>query len=426
MKVNLKYGFDGLKVELPETPNFKGIITPDEPSVIGNIDNRLYEMINNPIDSKPLYDIAKNKNNAVIVISDITRPVPNKIILPPILKTLEQAGIKRKNINILIATGIHRPNEGEELIKLVGENIAKNYRIINHMSKNNDDMELVGYIGNGKVPVYINKYYLKADLKILTGFIEPHLWAGFSGGRKSILPGVSSIKTLEYMHSPEMVAHPKTIYGVLEGNPFHEAGIEIMKKAGADFILNVTLNTKKEITGIFAGNPINAHLKGCEFLSKYCIKYIDEPLDFVVTTNSGAPLDINLYQTVKGMSVVAPVLKQGGVILIASKCFEGLGSPEYIEVLNLIDTPENFLKRIMSNEFFIPDQWCAQETYQIILKHPTWIYSDGIPEDTLKKYFFNPVSSIESAVKKLLSMYGNNAAWAVLPDGPMVIVKIKK
>jgi nickel-dependent lactate racemase len=252
------------------------------------------------------------------------------------------------------------------------------------------------------------------------------LWAGFSGGRKSILPGVSSIKTLEYMHSPEMVAHPKTIYGVLEGNPFHEAGIEIMKKAGADFILNVTLNTKKEITGIFAGNPINAHLKGCEFLSKYCIKYIDEPLDFVVTTNSGAPLDINLYQTVKGMSVVAPVLKQGGVILIASKCFEGLGSPEYIEVLNLIDTPENFLKRIMSNEFFIPDQWCAQETYQIILKHPTWIYSDGIPEDTLKKYFFNPVSSIESAVKKLLSMYGNNAAWAVLPDGPMVIVKIKK
>ena len=148
MKVNLKYGFDGLKVELPETPNFKGIITPDEPSVIGNIDNRLYEMINNPIDSKPLYDIAKNKNNAVIVISDITRPVPNKIILPPILKTLEQAGIKRKNINILIATGIHRPNEGEELIKLVGENIAKNYRIINHMSKNNDDMELVGYIGD--------------------------------------------------------------------------------------------------------------------------------------------------------------------------------------------------------------------------------------------------------------------------------------
>jgi nickel-dependent lactate racemase len=424
MKVNLKYGFEGLKVELPETPNFKGVITPDEPSVVENVNNRLLEMLNNPIDSKPLYDIAKNRKDAVIVISDITRPVPNKVILPPILDIIEKAGVKRENITILIATGIHRANEGEELIKLVGESIAKNYRIINHFSKKDEDMELVGYINNGKVPVYINKNYLKADLKILTGFIEPHLWAGFSGGRKSILPGVSSIKTLEYMHSPEMVAHPKTIYGVLEGNPFHEAGIEIMKRAGADFVLNVTLNTKKEITGIFAGDPVNAHLEGCKFLSKYCIKYIDEPLDFVVTTNSGAPLDINLYQTVKGMSVVAPILKDGGVILIASKCFEGLGSPEYIEVLNMVDTPENFLKRMMNNEFFIPDQWCAQETYQIILKHPTWIYTNGIPSDTLKKYFFNPVDSIEGAVKKLLSMYGNNASWAVLPDGPMVIVKV--
>ena len=426
MKINLKYGFDGLEVELPETPNFKGIITPDEPPVVDNVNEKLEQVLKSPIDSKPLSEIAKNRKDAVIVISDITRPVPNKVILPPILKTIEEAGIPREKITILIATGIHRPNEGKELVKLVGENIAKNYKIINHLSKNDGDMELVGYINNGKVPVFINKYYLKADLKILTGFIEPHLWAGFSGGRKSILPGVSSIKTLEYMHSPEMVAHPKTVYGVLNGNPFHEAGIEIMAKTGSDFILNVTLNTKKEITGVFAGHPVNAHLKGCKFLSNYCIKYIDEPLDFVVTTNAGAPLDINLYQTVKGMSVVAPVMKEEGTILIASKCFEGLGSPEYIEVLNLIDSPKNFLKRIMNNEFFIPDQWCAQETYQIILKHPTWIYCDGISEHTLKRYFFNPVNSIEGAVKKLLSLYGDNASWAVLPDGPMVIVKLKK
>ncbi len=425
MKINLKYGFDGLEVELPETPNFKGIITPDEPPVIEDVNEKLIEIINSPIDSKPLSEIAKNRKDAVIVISDITRPVPNKVILPPILQTIEKSGVPREKITILIATGIHRPNEGEELVRLVGEDIAKNYKIMNHFSKNDDDMELVGYINNDKVPVYINKYYLKADLKVLTGFIEPHLWAGFSGGRKSILPGVSSIKTLEYMHSPEMVAHPKTVYGVLEGNPFHEAGIEIMRKAGADFILNVTLNTNKEITGVFAGHPVNAHLKGSEFLSKYCIKYLDEPLDFVVTTNAGAPLDINLYQTVKCMSVVAPVMKEGGTILIASKCFEGLGSPEYVEVLNMIDTPENFIKRIMNNEFFIPDQWCAQETYQIILKNPTWIYSDGVEKETLKKYFFHPVDSIEGAVKKLLSKYGKNASWAVLPDGPMVIVQLK-
>jgi nickel-dependent lactate racemase len=426
MNVNLKYGYEGLTVNLPETPNFKGLITPDEPSVVKEPLKKIYEMLEAPIDSKPLSDIAKDRKNAVVVISDITRPVPNETILPPILKTIENAGIKRENITILIATGIHRPNKGEELVRLVGKEIAETYEIVNHLSKNDNDMGLTGYIGNGKVPVYINKHYLNADLKILTGFIEPHLWAGFSGGRKSILPGVSSIKTLEYMHGPEMVAHENTAYGILDGNPFHEAGIEIMEKAGADFIVNVTLNTDKEITGIFAGHPVKAHIEGCNFLSEYCIKYIDEPLDFILTTNAGAPLDINLYQTVKGMSVSAPVLKKGGTILIVSKCFEGLGSPEYVEVLNMIDTPENFLKRLMNNEFFIPDQWCAQETYRIITEHPTWIYSHGVDKETLKKYFFHPVDSVEGAVKKLLTLYGNNASWAILPDGPMVIVKLKK
>ena len=424
MKVKLKYGFEGLEIEIPETPNFKGVIYPEEPDVIKNPEEKIYEALENPIKSKPLKDIAKNKKNAIILISDITRPVPNSIILPPILKILEDNGIKRENITILIATGIHRPNLGKELIKLVGENIANNYRVINHYSRKDEDMELVGYLDDA-VPVYINKNYLKADLKILTGFIEPHLWAGYSGGRKSILPGISSVKTLEYMHSPEMVAHPKTTYGILDGNPFHEAGLKIMKMTGADFILNVTLNTKKEITGIFAGDPEIAHLEGCKFLEKYCIKYLDEPLDFVVTTNSGAPLDINLYQTVKGMSAVAPVLKENGIILIASKCFEGLGSEDFIKTLKHLDTPENFLRKIMKKEFFYPDQWCAQEIYQIISKHPTWIYTDGIDDETLKKLYFKPVHNIEKAIENLLKIFGQNASWAVVPDGPMVILKLK-
>ncbi len=425
MKVKLKYGFEGLEIEIPETPNFQGVIYPDEPEIIENSEDKIFEVLENPIKSKPLREIAKGRKNAIILISDITRPVPNSVILPPILKILEESGIKRENITILIATGIHRPNLGEELIKLVGEDIANNYRIINHYSKREKDMELVGYIDNN-VPVYINKNYLKADLKILTGFIEPHLWAGYSGGRKSILPGISSIKTLEYMHSPEMVAHPKTTYGVLEGNPFHEAGIKIMKITGADFILNVTLNTEKKITGIFAGDPVDAHLEGCKFLEKFCIKYLDETLDFVVTTNSGAPLDINLYQTVKGMSAVFPVMKEGGIILIASKCFEGLGSKEYIKSLEEVDTPENFLNRLMNKEFFYPDQWCAQEMYQILIKNPTWIYTDGVDYKTLEKLYFKPVDNIEKAINELLKKFGDKARWAVVPDGPMVILRLKK
>lgn len=425
MEVSLKYGNKGLKVNLPQTPNFKGIIYPEEAPVIKNVNEKIYEALNNPIASPSFKNIVQGRKDAVIVISDITRPVPNKIILPPLLKIIEDSGIERKNITILIATGIHRPNEGDELIRLVGEEIAKNYKILNHFSKNDEDMEFVGNIGNG-LPVYVNKHYLKADVKILTGFIEPHMWAGYSGGRKSILPGISSIKTLEYMHGPEMIAHPKTKYGILEGNPFHESGLEIMKKAGADFILNVTLNTRKEITGIFAGDPVVAHLEGCKFLSNFCVKEVDSLLDFVVTTNSGAPLDCNLYQSVKGMAGVSSVMKNGAVILIATECLEGLGSNEYKEVLQLVDHPEKFLKRLKEKEFFIPDQWCAQETYQIMLKNPVWIYSTGIDRETLKKYHFTPVDSIESGVSKLLEKFGYDAAWAIVPDGPMVILKLKE
>ncbi|MCD6430615.1 MAG: nickel-dependent lactate racemase [Deltaproteobacteria bacterium] len=369
MKVTLSYGPDGLALEIPESSGFQGVLKPQEAPVVDNPEAAVLQALLNPVAAKPLGDLAKGRKSACVVISDITRPVPNKIILPPLLAEIEKAGIKREAITILIATGIHRPNEGDELIALVGAEIAEKYRFINHFSKEADDMILVGEINDG-VPALINRHYVAADLKILTGFIEPHMWAGFSGGRKSILPGISSIETLEYMHGPEMIAHPMTVYGALESNPFHEAGLAIMKKAGADFIVNVTLNTAKKITQVFAGDPVKAHLDGCRFLAPFCTKVIETPLDFIVTTNSGAPLDCNLYQSVKGITGAAPVVKDGGEILIASACSEGAGSPEYVEILKMVDNPKNFIKRLLGREFFIPDQWCAQETYQVMLDHP--------------------------------------------------------
>lgn len=191
------------------------------------------------------------------------------------------------------------------------------------------------------------------------------MWAGYSGGRKSILPGISSLK---YMHGPEMVAHPNTVYGVLDGNPFHEAGLEIMGKAGADFVVNVTLDTEKQVTGIFSGDPVKAHLQGVNFLSKHGMKILDQPLDFVVTTNSGAPLDCSLYQSSKGLSGVSEETIEGGVILMATECPEGFGGPEYREVFEHATSPEAFVEKIMNKEFFLLDQWCAQEAYQVRLK----------------------------------------------------------
>ena len=423
MKVNLKYRRRGLDVTLPETPGFAGVLVPRETPIIPDPTAALAETLRKPISSPPLSEIARGRRNACVVISDMTRPAPNRILLPPILTTLADAGIRREDTLILIATGLHRPNEGEELLQLVGKEIARAYRVENHVARESADMVFAGRISDD-VPVHVNRKYFDADLKILTGFIEPHMWAGFSGGRKSILPGISSLDTVKHMHGPDMIAHEMTTYGALEGNPFHEGGLAIMAKVGADFIANVTLDTAKEITGIFAGHPVQAHLKGCEVLSGLCVHTLKEPLDFIVTTNAGAPLDCNLYQSVKGMIAGAAGLKPGGIVLIATACYEGVGSKDYEQVMNMVDTPEGFLRRLMNREFFLPDQWCAQTTYQVIRRNPTWIYTNGIAEERLKKYHFTPVSSVEDGIRKLLNLFGPNARWAVVPDGPMCILKV--
>jgi lactate racemase len=423
MIAELKYGTGTIPLEYPQTPNFQGVLYPAEASPLTDPAAAVATSLNSPIDSIPLAQMTRGRKDAVIVISDITRPVPNRMLLPVIIAQLEQAGMSANSISILIATGIHRPNEGAELEKLVGADIAANYRVINHMSKQDEDMVLVGHIGEG-VPAYVNRHYVDADLKILTGFIEPHMWAGFSGGRKSILPGISSVKTLEFMHGPEMVAHPQTRYGVLDGNPFHEAGLAIMAKAGVDFIVNVTLDTSKQVTGVFSGHPVNAHLAGVKFLAQHCVKILDEPLDFVVTTNAGAPLDCNLYQTAKGLSGVSAATRDGGVILIASECPEGFGSEEYREVFEHATSPQAFIDKVMKKEFYVPDQWCAQETYQVMTKKEIWIHTGGIPADTLRRFHFDPVTDMSLAVRQLLERFGNDARWAIVPDGPMLILDV--
>jgi len=423
MQVKLKYGEQGLLLNFAETPGFAGVLHPQEAAPLPDPGAAVQAALHLPVEAPPLRELARGRRDAVIVVSDITRPVPNTLLLPLIIAELGAAGIPDAAITILVATGIHRPNEGAELERLVGREIATRYRVVNHFSKRQDEMELVGTIGDG-VPAYVNRTYLKADLKILTGFIEPHMWAGFSGGRKSILPGISSVKTLQFMHGPEMVAHPSTRYGVLEGNPFHEAGLAIMAKAGADFIVNVTLDTDKRVTGIFAGDPVQAHLQGVAFLSRHCVRQLAAPLDFVVTTNAGAPLDCNLYQSAKGLSGVSGAVREGGVILMATECLEGFGSEEYRAVFEHATTPAAFIEKLMNKEFFLPDQWCAQETYQVMLKNEVWIHTRGIDAATLRRLHFQPVTDLDAALARLLERFGPQARWAIVPDGPLLILQL--
>jgi len=423
LKVLLKYGVEGIPLEVEETPNFLGVIEAVEPEVLKDPSAVIAASLQEPVASETLSKLARGRRNACIVISDYTRPVPNRLILPPVLQSLEAEGVPASAITILVATGMHRPLTEEEQAGLVGRHIARKYCMVNHVATQREDMVEVGRIGPD-VPALINRLYAQADLKILTGFIEPHMWAGYSGGRKSILPGISALETLQFMHGPEMIAHPNTEYGLLQGNRFHEAGLEIMEKAGADFIVNVTLNSKREVTAVFSGHPVQAHLEGCAFLGRHCLCEVEEPLDFIVTTNAGSPLDCNLYQTVKGITGVAGVVKPGGDIVIASRCAEGAGSEEYRRILGMVDSPGAFLRRLKEKEFFIPDQWCAQEMYQILTEKQVWILTEGLGPEELERYHLRPVKSLEATLDRLLARHGREARWAVVPDGPMVILRV--
>ena len=422
--ITLKYGLHGLDVDLPETPGFAGVLEPHHQPALPDPERAVRESLATPIASASLSDVAQGRTNAVIVVSDNTRPVPNTLLLPPILSTLEAAGIATEAITILIATGMHRPNEGAELDALIGDDIARRYRVVNHYSRREEEMVHAGEIAGG-TPVYVNRLYAEADLKILTGFIEPHMWAGYSGGRKSILPGISSVKTLKFMHGPEMVADPNATYGKLEGNPFHEAGLQIMARVGADFIVNVTLNTEKAVTGVYSGDPVIAHTTGAAALDPYSTTELDGPLDFVVTTNAGAPLDVNLYQTAKGIAGVASVVKPEGDVIVASQCPEGLGGDEFVAALDEFTTPQDWIRRALAHEFFYNDQWCAQEIFKWMSDHPIHLYSEGIADDAIRQYGMHPVSNLRETVERLLEKHGDAARWAVVPDGPLLVLRVK-
>ncbi|MCX8038859.1 MAG: nickel-dependent lactate racemase, partial [Candidatus Sumerlaeia bacterium] len=275
--VHLAYGKTGLELRLPNRANVQILRSrpcaglPDPMATIRTA-------LEKPIASRPLAELARGRSSACVVISDITRPVPNAIVLPPILAAIEGAGIPCDRIVILIATGIHRPNLGDELVELVGSHIASTYRCVNHMSRDDNEVRFVGATAAG-IPLYVNRHYLDADLKVLTGFIEPHLWAGYSGGRKAILPGITGLETMKYMHGYDMIAHPGTRYGNLKDNPFHEAGLEVAGRVGADFLVNVTLNESKQISGVFAGHYNQAHLEGARFCEQWVMADVAEPVD---------------------------------------------------------------------------------------------------------------------------------------------------
>ena len=419
MKVTLDYGKTGLEVTLPAERLIAPPLTIRDAAPLANPEADLEAALANPIGSKPLAELAKGKKTACIVICDITRPVPNKQILPPILRTLEASGIPRAGITILIATGLHRPNEGEELVELVGEEIAKTYRCENHFGKDRDSHGYLGTTPNG-VPAWIDKRYLEAELKITTGLIEPHLMAGYSGGRKLICPGIAALETVKVWHGPRFLEHPKADCGSVEGNPVHEENTRIALMAGCDFIVNVCIDGKRRITWLGAGDMIRAWEHGVEFCRDLVKAGVPALADVVVTSCAGYPLDTTWYQAVKGLTGAMPIVKKGGTIVLAASLTEGLGSPEFQEQLADYDAKGRYDKPAESITCEM-DEWQLVMFRKVVAHSRVKVVSHGLSADVLRRCRVEPNATVEQAVAESLAEYGSGATIAVIPKGPYVL-----
>jgi len=419
MRIKLEYGKTGLEVDLPDD-NIVGPLQIREVKPLADADWVVRELLKNPIGAKPLLEIARGKRTACILICDITRPVPNQVLLPPILETLAAAGVPREGITILIATGMHRPNEGDEIVELVGESIAANYRVVNHFGQNLAEHTYLGTTERN-VPVWIDSRYIEAELKITTGLIEPHLMAGYSGGRKLICPGIAALETVKVWHGPQFLEHPLADCGILVGNPVHDENTKIALMAGCDFIVNVTLSQDREITSVVAGDMIQAFERGVAFVQEVVKAELREPCEIVVTSGAGYPLDTTFYQAVKGMTGALPAVKQGGTIIIAASTTDGIGSPEFQSLFRENATLEGFVQRILGKDYFVMDQWQLEELAKVRRKCRVKFVTQGLPAEILQGLFVEPVATVEQAVRESLDEYGRNARIAVIPKGPYVL-----
>lgn len=418
-RVHLAYGRNGLDVEVPANA---AVIEPKYVAGLPDERSALVEALRSPIGSRPLRELVKPGDRVVIVHTDITRATPNERILPPLLEELESAGVARGDITLLNALGTHRPQTDEELRTMLGARVVARYRCLQHDA--NDDANLV-HVGTTRFghDVRINRHFVEADATILTGFIEPHFFAGFSGGPKGVLPSIAGAESVLSNHGAKMIGDARAAWGVTRGNPIWEEMLEAARMVRPTFLLNVAMNRDRRITGVFAGDLEAAHEAGCRFVKDGAMVAVPEPFDIVVTSNSGYPLDLNLYQAVKGMSAAAQVVREGGDIIIAAECWDGL--PEhghFARLLREAPGPAELLATVEAPGFGCPDQWQVQIQARIQLKATVHVRADGLSDKQIRGALLEPCGRIEDTLGRLLSNgHGRRPTLCILPEGPVTI-----
>jgi len=417
-KINLAYGKTGMKIELEDWLN----VTIVEPIYIPGLvepEQALRQALRMPIGCPPLREFVETNETVAIIFCDITRPTPNHLILPAVLNEL--AHIVPEQITLFNACGTHRKNTEAELRGMLGDQIFDSYRIVQNDAFDPHTLTCIGKSGGGR-EIWVNEEMASCDLKILTGFIEPHFFSGFSGGGKAIMPGMGGIQSILGNHNAANIGHLKATWGLTNGNPIWEEIHESSRLAGRQFLVNVTLNKEKEITGVFAGDLTKAHHSGCEFARSTAMVPIDHLFDIVVTTNSGYPLDLNLYQAVKGMSAAAQIVRPGGSIIVAAECWDGIPTHGlYGHLLKDSSSPKELLAKITTPGFLKPDQWQAQIQAIIQSKARVYVYSHNLTDDQIINALLQPCRDIPGLIKQLYKEYGSHSCICILPEGPQTI-----
>lgn len=443
MNVKLAYGKQGLPLRLPDEWN----ATVVEPRYITGLPDP-FEAIRQELRQHHFDETVHKLGDALVaadheglkvgvIFSDITRPTPNHIIVPVVLDELARIGVPRHSVTLFNALGTHRPNTEAELRLMLGDAIVDHYRIVQNDAFESATQVYVGTSRRGH-EIWLNRELVQCDLKILTGFIEPHFFAGFSGGGKAVMPGMAGLRTVLRNHNAEMIGHPNATWGVTQGNPIWEEAREaawmvnqtaklastfkVASEVTSLYLLNVTLNKDKQITGVFAGDLDEAHARGCAFVRDTAMQPVQHAYDVVITTNSGYPLDLNLYQTVKGMCAASQVVKPAGAIVVASACSEGIPDHGlYGRMLREASNPRELLDRINVPGFLEQDQWEVQIQAQIQLKADVHLFSDGLNDEQITSALLKPCHDIITTVSKLREQMGPGATVCVLPEGPQTI-----
>ncbi len=420
MIVEMRYGRQGLDVELPDDINTQVLHLNPVPRLT-DPGKQLAEGLLEPMGTPPLAELATGRSDACIVISDITRPVPNELLVGAILQTLEGAGVSRDDILILVATGLHRAATEAEVVAMLGPEIAANYRVESHQARDRDSHVSLGTTPGG-IPVVIDRRYIEADLKILVSLVEPHMFAGYSGGRKAICPGLSAAETIMVFHSPQIIEDPAGAVGSIGTNPGDAAAWHVARLAGgADFTVNCTLNEQRELTGIFCGHLAEAPFAAMALAERQSKVVLDRLVDIAITSNAGHPLDLTFYQAIKGISAGAQVTRPGGTVIICQENAEGIGGADYTELMLSVDDLHEYVEHALATGDNHIDQWALHQLDKVLRQRKIYNYSTGISPAQQRQLFVEPVSSVEAGLAQALAEHGPDATVAVIPEGPYVM-----